>query len=82
MRLTEKRSPSRVFYFLDNVGGFVVDGESTQIVVIQQLTLAGAPTQVVAAEELSSSCSFLHLRHTILLSNVKKQFVNASFTCF
>jgi hypothetical protein len=53
MRLTEKRSPSRVFYFLDNVGGFVVDGESTQIVVIQQLTLAGAPTQVFGTEEVA-----------------------------
>jgi len=53
MRLTEKRSPSRCFYFLDNVGGFVVDGESTQIVVIQQLTLAGAPTQVFGTEEVA-----------------------------
>jgi len=48
--LSEKRVPSRAFYFLDNVGGFVVRRESAQAVLIQQLTLAGAPTQVVGGQ--------------------------------
>jgi len=51
--LSEKWLASRAFYFLDNVGGFVVYDESAQIVDIQQLTSAGAPTQTLCYQVLT-----------------------------